>query len=231
MKKLLYLIVITSALTSYSQDWRYGVKLGGNLGMTTVEFPDTKNLGTGFQVGFQLEYEKTTQYSIQPELLFSAQSSVSNVNLSYLSNPLAGTVSSFNARYEYQFQMLQLPVMIKMYIDDTSKGFIEFGPQLSYLLAADVTYRYEASDRTDGVTVITDSNAGKIDYLDYLNSLSFQLNVGAGYNLNKNWFANARFVLGMGSLYKKSDEGIAGLPSINASLRNHAFQLGLGYRF
>lgn len=231
MKKLLFFLILTTTLTCYGQDWRYGVKLGGNLGMTTVEFPDSKNLGTGFQFGFQVEYEKTTQYSIQPEFLFTTQSSISNVNLSYLSNPLAGTISSFNARYEYQFQMLQLPVMIKMYVSDPSKGFIEFGPQVSYLLAADVTYHYESSNKTDDITVVTDADAGKIDYLDYLNSLSFQLNIGGGYNLNKNMFVNARFVLGMGSLYKKSDEGIAGLPSINASLRNHAFQLGLGYRF
>lgn len=231
MKKLLFIIVLASTWTGFGQDhdWRFGVKLGGNLGMNTVEFPDSKSPGTGFQAGFQAEFQVTTQYSIQAELLYASQSAISDVNLSLLSNPLAGTISSFDARYDYSFQMLQLPVFVKLYLDP--KFFLEFGPQMSYLTNADVTYRYEASDRTNGNVVITDSDAGKLDYTDYLNQINFHLNLGAGYDFNEHLYVNARFVYGINSMYKKSDEGIGGIPSMNDNLRIHAFQVGLGFRF
>jgi opacity protein-like surface antigen len=229
MKKLLCILVLVSTCIAHGQDWRYGAKFGGSLGMNTVEFPDQKSPVLGFQLGLQAEYQVTTQYSIQAELFYARQGAQSEVSLSSLSNPLAGTVSFFNAQYDYSFQMLQLPIFVKLYA--TPQLFIEFGPQISYLTQADVTYRYESSERTNGALTVTEADAATLDYTDNLNKINFHLNLGIGYDFNENMYFNARFVYGINNMASQSDQGIGGVTSMNENLRAHAFQVGLGYRF
>lgn len=90
---------------------------------------------------------------------------------------------------------LNLPVMFKYYI---AEGFnVQAGPQISYLLE-------EAED-------------------DFSN-LGIDLAVGLGYDIDDNFFVDARYSYNLNNRY--TGEG-----SDDFSIRFNAFQVGVGYKF
>ena len=97
-----------------AKDVKIGVKLGMNI--ASVNGSNANNLDsiTGFVFGVTAEIPFTEKFSIQPELLYSAQGAQQGND------------------YRYDLNYVSLPIMAKYYI---AKGFtVEAGPQFSFLV-------------------------------------------------------------------------------------------------
>ncbi|WP_298521113.1 porin family protein [uncultured Kordia sp.] len=124
MKKLL--IVLTGLFfiaNANAQDVKFGVKAGVNF--ANVEgAPVNLDSRTGFHVGVTTELMFSDKFSVQPEVIYSAQGAkLDNI----------GTT---------ELDYIAIPVMAKYYIIDGLS--IEAGPQVSFLVNDTVTYEDSA---------------------------------------------------------------------------------------
>ena len=107
-------IAIAFAGTVNAQDVKIGLKFGMNI--ASVNGGDANNLDsrTGFVGGVTAEVPISEKFSIQPELLYSAQGAQQRDN------------------FKYDLNYVSLPIMAKYYI---ANGFsVEAGPQFSFLI-------------------------------------------------------------------------------------------------
>ena len=95
---------------------------------------------------------------------------------------------------DINYNYVTVPVLAKFYL--TSKKLsLEAGPQFSFLINEDVAEQFEAE------------------------SFDFAAAVGLGYNITDNFFAQARYVMGLTEANK------------DAEVTNRVIQLSVGYRF
>lgn len=95
---------------------------------------------------------------------------------------------------DINYNYVTVPVLAKFYL--TSKKLsLEAGPQFSFLINEDVAEQFEAE------------------------SFDFAAAVGLGYNITDNFFAQARYVMGLTEANK------------DAEVTNRVIQLSIGYRF
>ena len=96
------------------QDVKLGVKIGMNIASVNGSNANNLDSRTGFVLGVTAEIPFTEKFSIQPELLYSAQGAQQRDN------------------FKYDLNYVSLPIMAKYYI---AKGItLEAGPQFSFLL-------------------------------------------------------------------------------------------------
>lgn len=97
-----------------AKDVKIGVKLGMNIASVNGSNANNLDSRTGFVFGVTAEIAFTEKFSIQPELLYSAQGAQQGND------------------YRYDLNYVSLPIMAKYYI---AKGFtVEAGPQFSFLV-------------------------------------------------------------------------------------------------
>ncbi len=159
MKKLFVSIVITitGLMIINAQDIKVGAKAGLNLATLGGDFNNGKTR-TSFHLGGMAEIPISDAFSVQPELLYSAQGAKSDVDddevvkLDYLSIPILG---KFHA---------------------TDELSIEAGPQVGLLLSA----KADVDGQTDDLKDITKStDLGLVLGLGY--KLGNGVNIGARY--------------------------------------------------
>ena len=130
MKKFL-LIAFCVSLSYFSQaqnQVKFGVKAGANL--SNVGGKDAAGASSliGFHGGVQANIPLVDDFSIQPELLYSAQGSKVEVETSGDGDEIITTKAKVHLNY------LCLPVLAQY--RHSSGLFLQTGPQLSYLLSA-----------------------------------------------------------------------------------------------
>jgi len=150
MKKVFLLLVMAGSFAVAQAQIKYGGKAGLNVGNFGGKDADDFKAKLGFYLGGFVEVPLAEQFSIQPELVFSAQGAKADdvkYNLSYLTIPVM-------ARYT------------------TASGFYgETGPQLGLLLSAKAKHDGNSTDFKDnlkgtdfswalGVGYLTQSNIG-----------------------------------------------------------------------
>jgi len=159
MKKLLVLVTGIFFLGNVNaQDVEFGVKAGVNFANVEGASPslDTR---TGFHIGVISELSLSDKFSVQPELIYTAQGAkLKDVGTS-------------------QIDYLAIPIMAKYYIAENLS--IEAGPQVSFLVN-DVV-KYDDSSISD-----TDVGAESFDF-GFNFGLGYKFNNGlfaqARYNL------------------------------------------------
>ncbi|QEC52410.1 outer membrane protein with beta-barrel domain [Anseongella ginsenosidimutans] len=149
----------------------YGVKAGVNFANLNfsedVEDLDPSTL-TGFQAGIFANAELAENFSVQPELLYSAQGSV--------------LAEEGDNSYKYKLSYLSLPVMARYQFWE---GFrLEVGPQLGLLLSAKSV-------------LDTDGGEAEEDVKDQTKSIDFGLAGGASYQLPMGIGVFARYYTGL----------------------------------
>ncbi|MET0945252.1 MAG: porin family protein [Flavobacterium sp.] len=102
---------------------------------------------------------------------------------------------------ELKISYLNVPVMAKYYVID--KLSIEAGPQVGFLLSA----KEEGEDAKD-----------------FLNSVDFGVNFGAGYDFTENFFAGVRYNVGLSNVADTED-------SDDFKMNNSVFSVSVGYKF
>lgn len=198
-----------AAFTLQAQDVTFGAKAG--LNFASLDITDSNIDGrTSFHLGITAEFEMSDTFSIQSELLYSAQGATEDAG-----ETIGTTV--YNDDYKFKLNYLQIPVMAKFYV---SEGLsLEVGPQIGFLLSADVENDYSTIDNG----TVLDSGSIEIDYKDFMKSVDFGLNFGIGYKLDSGLNFGLRYNLGLNDVYDVNGS--------NTEIKNRVFQLSVGYNF
>lgn len=186
---------------SNAQEVKFGVKGGANLSSLVGDIEDGSSK-VGFQVGGFVEFKVSDKFSVQPELLYSAQGGIENGEFEF-----AGDF--YEAEMNYKLAYINLPVMAKYYVAD--KFSLEAGPQVGFLVSA----KGEAT---------VEGNSAEDDIKDDFKSVDFGVNFGAGYDFTENLSLGIRYNLGLSNIV---DDEFADDYKIN----NSVFSLSVGYKF
>ncbi len=167
MKKLILAAFVLGTCTAAfaQQQVKFGPKAGVNF--ANISGLDNSEMKTGFHVGAVAEIKFNEKFSIQPEVVYSAQ----------------GTkFTSNNAEVKWNNDYINIPIMAKYYVVN---GFsVEAGPQVGFLMKAEQEGTYM------GYT-------GTADVKDNYKSVDFGVNFGLAYDLPQGFFVNARYNLGL----------------------------------
>ncbi|MFD0701261.1 porin family protein [Myroides pelagicus] len=203
MKKLTYTLVAILALgftaNAQTPDVKFGAKTG--LNVSNLSGAEDASSRTSFHVGAVAEIFFTEKFSVQPEVLYSAQGYKVSDNVLHNGAPVE---IKETARMDY----INIPVMAKYYLVNGLN--VQVGPQFGFLATAKTK-----------VNESNGANIPEVDFKDNVKSFDFGINFGAGYELPMGVFFDARYNLGITKVNKEGDK----------SLRNGVFQLSVGYKF
>ena len=179
-----------------------------------IKFKATENLFfvAGPQVGFLMsakeDYEiKSTQTSNGQTYTYT-DSETSNIVTNYINVPL---LIKFKA---------------------TENLFFVAGPQVGFLMSAKQDYESKSTETTNNVTTTsTDSKSG-LDVKKQFESMSYALDLGAGYFFTENIFAELRYNLGLSNNAKPVTENFGGVNyTYEPVYKANTLQVSFGYRF
>lgn len=182
MKKVILSAVLLAAFSSTEvlaqQQVKFGPKAGVNF--ANISGLDNSEMKTGFHVGAVAEIKFNEKFSIQPELLYSAEGA--KFTGSY---PIVGNVEA-KLNYDY----INIPILAKYYIVD---GFsVEAGPQVGFLVKAEDKLSNASTELTN-------------DVKNNLSSTTFGLGFGVAYDLPMGLFVNGRYNLGLSDIVKNNN--------------------------
>lgn len=207
MKKLLFTaaIVALGFTTVNAQEVKFGAKAGVNLASLSGDNTDDLDGRTSFHVGGVAEIMISEKFSVQPELLYSAQ----------------GAKESSEDEFEkiestLRFDYINLPIMAKFYVAEGLS--IEAGPQVGFLMNAEAEVEYTDKEFPEF------SASGTQDIKDDASSIDFGVNFGFGYKLESGLNFGARYNLGLSNIndYEGSDDN---------KVNNSVIQVSLGFMF
>jgi len=207
MKKLLLsIITLTFMLQANAQEGtiQFGAKAGLNLTTLNGDIEGAKGR-TSFHLGGMAEIPITNKLSIQPELLFSSQGAKTE-----------GATLVFN--------YLNVPVMAKYYV--TNELSLEAGPQIGYLLSANLKYETSGDNNPGPNTTEERSStkaAEKEDVKDDVKSIDFGINFGLGYKMENGLNFGLRYNLGLANANNFENS--------SQEFKNGVFQISVGYFF
>src|SRR5699024_733187 len=196
----LFAVTISSA-----QEVRLGIKGGVNFSTLSGDnLGDIKSL-TGFHIGGLVEIPLAEQFSIQPEVLYTAQGSKYSEKGQELG-------VSYSYDFKQKLDYIQVPVMAKYYVIDGLS--IEAGPQIAFLASSKLDYE----GTLGGISVSGDED------LDNVSNIDFSIGAGASYRLPMGLFFTARYNFGLSNVNDSSN-------SDNQKIHNRVAQLSVGYSF
>lgn len=179
MKKSVLVIVMMIMSTTFisAQEYVYfGVKGGVNFssfnGDGYDDFVDPKER-TSFHLGLLAEIPVGERFSIQPEVLYSAQ------GYDIASREDANDL-------EYQLDYINVPILAKFYLFNSFS--LEAGPQIGFLVNEEI----DGDPTGDGGDLNLDD--------DQFKTVDFGIGLGASYKFS-NFFISGRYNLGLSDIY------------------------------
>lgn len=189
----------------------FGIEGGVNLATFDVksdEFanpslaPNT-NMKTSFHGGFFVDIPLAGNLHVVPAAIYSAQGS------KYASKTQSGTGTT-STNYEEDLHYINVPVKLKL---ATASGFfVETGPQLGYLIRANLE---------------NTSNDTEVDIKDQRKKLDFSWGAGLGYLTRVGLGIHARYNYGFSNVLNAEDDNMQG----GGKMQNRVVQIGLAYHF
>ena len=162
IKKILTLITLITITSISAQKANFGLKGGLNITNFSGDLKANSSK-TGFNVGAFVAIKTSSQFIIQPELIYSTQG-------------VTDSGSTFNLGY------INIPVMFKyMPVDKVS---LDFGPQLGFMTSADVTTTIPGSNTA--ITVDASKLFNSTDFGLNLGATLYatqKLGIGLRYNI------------------------------------------------
>ena len=183
MKKLFLIIILIAGVTLQAQEIQFGVKAGLNIASINGDNFQDLSSRTSFHVGGLLEFKIADKFSIQPEILYSAQGA-----------KFKASEEVIETNVTWKLDYLNIPVMAKYYIAD--KFSLEAGPQVGFLVSS------KADIEVNNISTEQDLND------DVIKSTDFGLNFGLGYKLDNGLNFGARYNLGLSNTSNVSSENI-----------------------
>lgn len=186
MKKyvLALAVFIAFAMNSQAQKITGGIK--GGLNISDVSGINGDNRLSG-HIGVFINSKLNRQWSIQPELLYSGQGQQFWFN---------------NNEYTLALSYLQIPIMFQY--QATKQFYIDFGPQIGILLAANHK---------------NDDDKWEVD--EYYKKADVGLAVGLGFNITRQVGIYGRYIIGLADISKRN------LPDYS----NRVGQIGFSFKF
>lgn len=205
-RTILCVITIFAFGFSNAQDVKFGIKAGLNLSSWTG---DTQGMNLrprlGINVGGFAEIRFLDQFSIQPEILYSAQGTrFKNVGATVNGQYFKGDI-------KWNLSYINIPLMFKY--TTNNKSYFEAGPQIGFLTSAKVATKLTQYSQTV-----------EQDAKQMFESLDFGFNVGVGYNINEHLITNLRYTIGLSNI-AKTDSGD------NTKIHNGTLSLSMAYKF
>ncbi len=201
MKKLFLGAAVAMSSLAFAQ--QFGVKAGMNVSsLSTEEGLSDQGSKIGFNAGVFMNAPIATNFSIQPELLYSQMGDKYD-------QVINGTTYARSRHLDY----IALPVMFQY--NATPAFYLEAGPEFGLLVSAKNKYTNESAN---------DTLAESDNYKDDLNGFNVGLGLGAGYYFTPQVGVTARYVAGLTDIAKDR-------PSGSDSVKNNVFQVGLAYKF
>ncbi|MCP1995631.1 porin family protein [Flavobacterium sp. HSC-61S13] len=217
MKKITFTLLactlFSGAIYAQTPDVKIGFKAGANFAKLT-----DGDLHTGFHLGGLAEIYINEKFSIQPELLYSAQGSESS---SSASTTAFGVTMSGKGDSKLKLSYINIPIMAKYYVLEGLS--IQAGPQVGFLVKAEMDYVGTTTNPhfSDQLEIYKASSA---DVKSQLNPIDFGINFGVGYEFMSGMFIDARYNLGLSKVPKESI-------GIENNYKNQVIQISLGYKF
>jgi hypothetical protein len=185
MKKYVLAIAMLIALAINLQAQRISGGIKGGLNISDVAGINGDNRLSG-HVGVFLNSKLAAQWSIQPELLYSGQGQQFRVA---------------NEEFTLALSYLQIPIMFQYHA--TKQFYIDFGPQIGILLAANQK---------------NDDDKWEVD--EYYKKADVGLAVGIGFNLTRQLGLYGRYIVGLADISRRN------LPDYS----NRVGQIGLSFK-
>lgn len=181
MKKNILSALVLCAFSFNANAQKPELKLGAKAGLNVSSISgDLENTSsrTGFNVGVVAEYFVTEKFSIQPEILYSAQGA--KFEYTDFIDVGVGMPQRFTVKETMKLDYINVPIMAKYYVFDGLN--VQAGPQIGFLASA---------------------KAGSENIKDEMKGVDFSLNLGAGYELPMGVFFDARYNIGLTDVAKK----------------------------
>lgn len=200
MKKVLVIVACIFMTTyGFAQDLKFGVKAGLNLSTVVGDDVEDTDMTAGLYFGGFLNVPLSDRLSFQPELLYSRQGWKSDWKFEG---------DSFKNTLKLSY--LNIPMLLKMSLGASDKIHVYAGPQLGFLLDAELDYE-------------GNGGSGTGDYEDYMNDIDFSIILGLSFNVSDNMSLDVRYNRGLSNIYNYEDGDYKAYSSV--------FQLGASYSF
>lgn len=175
------------------------------MNFATISDTEGSKMLTGFYVGAVAEIKFNDKFSVQPELMYSAQGVKSEIS-----------IQGFNFSGTQKLDYINIPILAKYYVYEGLS--VEAGPQFGFLVKAKGT--------GDGVStsVVSGNNS---DNKDNFESFDFSIGAGLAYDLTNGFFVNARYNFGL----TKVNKNRININSHEKDYNNGVIQVGVGYKF
>ncbi len=216
MKKVLLSAVALFAFGfANAQQFKFGVKAGLNLATLKGSAVNSDvTMKAGLHAGGLLEIKFTDKLALQPELLYSMQGAkVVDTGTE------AGI--TFKDEFKRNLDYINIPIVLKYY--PVGGFFLEGGPQAGFLISAKSKNTFTETTAGGTVTHISSDT----DVKDQYKSVDFSFNLGLGYDFTPNFFAGARYNLGLTNI--ENQKGNNG--AYEADIKNGVLSFSLGYKF
>ena len=166
-KIVLTFIFIGGLMASANSQTSFGVKGGLNIASLVGDGVENLSVRTSVHFTGMAEFELTDKFSIQPEIMYSAQGAKE-------------TLGDYEAMWYLNY--INVPLIAKYYIGERLS--IEAGPYVGFLVNAKLDW----SDNED---------AGLDELEELTASIDFGINLGLGYKLESGLNFGARYNIGM----------------------------------
>jgi hypothetical protein len=217
-KKLCLLFLTANASTmAVNAQIQFGLKGGLNISEVLTSngeiayvsgYPQTTRFFpmAGVQAGLLASVQLSKKFSLQPELLFSAQGTTDRPSIMY----------SITATERYKFNWINIPVLLKY---NLPQGFfVETGPQFGLLISAKINE-----------TVIGANGTTSYFVKDQFKTTEFGWALGTGYMFPYNLGFDVRYNLGLSNFSNVSASGMKNAPVLSGSIKNSIIQIGIFY--
>ena len=207
MKKILMLaaIAVLSLTTAQAQGVSFGAKAGVNFATIGGDETDGIDGRTGFHVGAVVEIPVNDFFSVQPEVVYSAQGAKD----SFSETTALGTISGEST---IKLDYINIPIIGKFYVVEGLS--LEVGPQIGFNI--------NAMDEFE-VSGLGMSESGEEDISEFVSGTDFAIAAGAAYKLENGLFFSARYNVGLSDINDDSETDL--------SNQNNVIQLGAGFFF
>lgn len=207
MKKIILigLSVLSFTFIQAQKKFNFGIKGGINFSnINNINDNSYKKSKTEINFGLLTEISLSDKFSIQPEILYSAQGVKTDVYLNVLAYPGPGPIfQSSTEKGKYIFNYIQIPVLAKVYLIENLS--FEIGPTFNFLT--------KSEQKSESQTY---RNIGK--------DFEFSGVLGLSYKLNKTLFVSSRFFKGFSNVFNYD-------PPNFENAKNYGFQLDFGLLF
>ncbi len=224
MKKIIIFLTILSFVfigtLSAQGNLGFGVKGGLNMAKLTFEEDANMNIDTkyGPTFGGFVTYSLNDKLTIQPEFLYT----VKGGSYEYSENTIGGGYDViWDGNADLKMNWLDIPILVVFNPNDRIKIFA--GPFLEVFLNGTVDSEGTISGTLDGEPFFfSDSGSDDIES-DDITSPGFGLIFGGAYMLGNNLEVEARYALGLNSVFKDEYEDEGG------SVKNSGIQILVNY--